>query len=220
MATLSAAISNAVTKSLLAKLPTEASSKFNVDESEFKEFLQTFLTSQLGKAAKGGRTGGPKGKNGKGRISGFILFSNENREGVKASNPNIEFKEVGRKLGEMWRELDEEAKSAWNAKAAAHNEANGLPTPTPTPAKTPARGRGRKTPAAESGEMKVVRDKEAKKWVVDGTNFVVQSAKNKVVVGKLRAGKVVALSSADTKTCESNGWEVRAAPVKSRKSDE
>jgi len=214
MANLATAISAAITKSLLAKLPTEASSKFNVDETEFKEFLQEFLSSQLKAGAKSGRSAGPKGKNGKGRISGYILFSNANRDSVKEDNPDLKFTDVGKRLGEMWGELSDKAKADWNAKAVKQNEANGLPTPTPTPAKrTPAKKSQAK---ATDNTMKISRHKESNSWVVQGTTFVVQSPKNKVVTGKLRGNNVVALTAADRKKCADNGWEVQAAKAKAK----
>ncbi len=218
MANLATAISTAITKSLLTKLPAEASTKFDVDETEFKEFLQGFLTIQLKGGAKGGRSAGPKGKNGKGRISGYILFSNAKRESVKEEDADLKFTEVGKRLGEMWGELTLKEKSGWNAKAAKQNEDNGLPTPTPTPGKASAKKATAKTasakkPAAKAvaGGVKISRHQESKAWVVQGTSFVVQSPKNKVVVGKLRANKVVALSAADRKKCQESGWDVKAA---------
>lgn len=216
MATLASAISTAITKSLLAKLPAETATKFDLDETEYKEFLQEFLSSQLGKAAKGGRSAGPKGKNGKGRISGYILFSNAKRDGVKEGSPDLKFTEVGKRLGEMWGELTDKEKAAWNGKAAKQNEENGLPTPTPTPSaakSAPKKAAPKKSAGkAEAGGMKISRHAASKAWVVQGTQFVVQSAKNKTVVGKLRGNKVVALTAADRKKCADSGWDV--APVK------
>ena len=224
MATLATAISTAVTKSLLAKLPSEAAEKFSLSEEEFKEFLQDFLSKQLGKASKAGRASGPKGKNGKGRISGYISFSNTNRQSVKDENPDFSFTEVGKELGKRWRELSDAEKAVWVNKAEAHNVDNGLPTPTPAAkqAKTPAAGKGRKAAAAapeaagDEGEMKISRHGESKSWVIQDTNLVVQSPKNKVVVGKLRGNKVVTLTSSDLKKCQANGWVVKPAPVKAR----
>jgi hypothetical protein len=220
MATLATAISTAITKSLLTKLPAEASTKFDIDETEFKEFLQGFLSIQLKGGAKGGRSAGPKGKNGKGRISGYILFSNANRESVKEEDADLKFTEVGKRLGEMWGELNLKEKADWNSKASKQNEDNGLPTPTPTPTPTPGLASAKsattkasaKKPAAKavSGGMKIARHQESKAWVVQGTSFVVQSPKNKAVVGKLRANKVVALSAADRKKCQESGWDVKA----------
>lgn len=202
MATLASAISSAVTKSLLAKLPSETASKFDIDENEYKEFLQSFLSDQLGKATKSGRAAGPKGKNGKGRISGFILFSTTNRDTVRKKNSDMQFTDVGRQLGKMWRELSDNEKAKWNSKAQKQNEENGIPTPTP------------KNTKKESTGTKVVRDTATKAWVVEGTSFAVKSPKNKEVVGKVKNGKVVSLTASDKKKCEEANLSVAPAPKK------
>lgn len=216
MTTLATAISSAVTKSLLSNLPAETATKFGIDQDEYKEFLQTFLTNQL-KATKATRSG-PKGKNGKGRISGYILFSNEHRDAIRTESPDLKFTEVGKVLGKKWSGLSDDERAEWNAKAVAQNEANGIPAATPTPAKKAA---GKKAatkptakPAAKAGEMKISRHQGSKAWVVQGTNFVVKSPKNKVVVGKLKGTKVVALNAADRKTCKESGFEVEAKTTK------
>lgn len=49
------------------------------------------------------------------KLSGFMKFSKENRELVKEQNPGIAFGQIGKKLGEMWRELDPAEKEKWNA---------------------------------------------------------------------------------------------------------
>jgi len=39
--------------------------------------------------------------------------SKENREKVKAENPDITFGQIGKKLGEMWRALSDEEKAEY-----------------------------------------------------------------------------------------------------------
>ena len=60
------------------------------------------------------------------RISGYILYSNANRDevkealtvdGEKPKNPD-----VMRKLAEMWKALDEDEQGEWNAKAKEMKE--------------------------------------------------------------------------------------------------
>lgn len=46
-------------------------------------------------------------------LSGFMLFSKENRPKVKEDNPDITFGQIGKKLGEMWRALTDEEKQAF-----------------------------------------------------------------------------------------------------------
>lgn len=216
-------LANAITKFLVTKMPAEVASKFEIDEAQFKEFLQEYLTSQFGKASKASK-GGPKGKDGKGRITGYLMFSNANRESVRDKNPGIKFTDVGKELGDMWKKISAEERVRWNNKATAHNAANGLPTPTPS-AKQEAGAKGSKASKpkskgkaakseAESDELKVVRDQASKSWVVDGTQFVVQSHSSRNVVGKLRGTKVVSLTAADVKKCESMGLTATPAPAK------
>lgn len=61
------------------------------------------------KPAKAASTGS-KGK----KVSGFMKFSKEKREQVKEDNPGITFGQIGKKLGEMWRELDSDAKAKYS----------------------------------------------------------------------------------------------------------
>lgn len=216
MTTLANAISTAITKSLLAQLPSEASGKFDINESEFKEFLEHFLAEQLKASTKGARSSAPKGKNGKGRISGYILFSNEHRDEVRSQNPDLKFTEVCKRLGEMWGDLSDSQKASWSARAARQNEENGLPTPTPS--QTPAPTQETQNNDEESSheeEMHVSRHPGSKRFVVNDTNYVVASSKNKVIVGKIRGDKLVALTAADRRKCKENGW-----PVRNKKNEE
>ncbi len=52
--------------------------------------------------------GGPKKP-----ATSFVLFSNTVREKVKADNPGIAFLDLGKKLGEMWRDMDPEQKKSY-----------------------------------------------------------------------------------------------------------
>jgi hypothetical protein len=47
-----------------------------------------------------------------------MLFSKENRAKVKEENPDITFGGIGKKLGEMWRELSEKEKAAYKSEKA------------------------------------------------------------------------------------------------------
>jgi len=135
-------LSQVITKSLLNNLPTAVAKEFNLDEARVKEFLQSFLSSQLGKAGKSSRAG-PKGTNGKGRVTGYLLFSNEHRQSVRNNKPDLKFTDVGRELGVMWQALSEEEKNEWMERAAAVNSENGLPAKTPAAReKTPGRRGG------------------------------------------------------------------------------
>jgi hypothetical protein len=62
----------------------------------------TSLVTQ--KAATKAKTAGKK------PLSGFMLFSKENRIKVKEENPEMTFGQIGKKLGEMWRALSDKEK--------------------------------------------------------------------------------------------------------------
>ena len=48
-----------------------------------------------------------------------MFFANEQRENVRAENPNITFGQVGKVLGERWKALNEKQRGPYEAKAAA-----------------------------------------------------------------------------------------------------
>ena len=199
MSTVVKAVSTAMSKALLSRLPEQAASKFDIDEAEFKDFLNDFLTGELK------MTKAKKPSNGKGKVSGYIVFSSENRQALK--DEGMAFGEIGKKLGQMWRELDDDDKTEWNEKAQARNEENGVAvTKKTSPKKTAA---NKKTSKKESTGMKVTRDSASKTWLIKETKFVVQSSKNKIVIGKLRGSKVVKLSEKDVAECKKNEWETR-----------
>jgi len=47
----------------------------------------------------------------------FVMFSNAQREQVKEEHPGLNFIDVGKKLGEMWREMDPVLKKQWEERA-------------------------------------------------------------------------------------------------------
>ncbi|XP_020970568.1 FACT complex subunit SSRP1 isoform X2 [Arachis ipaensis] len=52
-------------------------------------------------------------------MSGFMFFSQMERENLKKSNPGISFTDVGRVLGEKWKKMSAEEKEPYEAKARA-----------------------------------------------------------------------------------------------------
>jgi len=44
-----------------------------------------------------------------------MLFSQEHRAKIKEENPDITFGGIGKKLGEMWRALDDKEKEEYKA---------------------------------------------------------------------------------------------------------
>ena len=198
-----------MSKALLSRLPEQAASKFDIDEAEFKDFLNDFLTGELK------MTKAKKPSNGKGKVSGYIVFSSENRQALK--DEGMAFGEIGKKLGQMWRELDDDDKAEWNEKAQARNEENGVAvTKKASPKKTAAKKASKK----ESTGMKVTRDSASKSWLIKETKFVVQSPKNKIVIGKLRGSKVVKLSEKDIAECKKNEWKMKDEEEEQDESEE
>jgi len=123
-----------VKAALESDFSAEVSKHFNVPEAEFTKFLHKYISKNFSKE-KARRAERRKGPNGKGRISGYILFSTENRSKVLAKNPDIQFTDVGKKLGNMWKSLSDAERKAWNSRAAKENLENGF---TPKEAETPA----------------------------------------------------------------------------------
>lgn len=65
-----------------------------------------------------------------------------------------------------------------------------------------------KKPAAKKAAMKVAFDRSTKKWMVEGTDYYIESSKNRVIVGKLLDKKELPLSQSDVRACEDKGWKV------------
>ncbi|WIA31627.1 hypothetical protein OEZ86_002510 [Tetradesmus obliquus] len=55
-------------------------------------------------------------------LSGFMFFSNSNRERIKTENPGIPFGQVGKLLGEEWKKLSAEDRAPYEAQAAKDKE--------------------------------------------------------------------------------------------------
>jgi hypothetical protein len=52
----------------------------------------------------------------------FVMFSNQWREQIKTENPGISFTDIGRKLGEMWREMKPELKKVYQDRSVEAKE--------------------------------------------------------------------------------------------------
>ncbi|KAJ7974446.1 FACT complex subunit SSRP1 [Quillaja saponaria] len=69
-------------------------------------------------------------------LSGFMFFSQMERENLKKSNPGISFTDVGRVLGEKWKKMSAEEKEPYEAKARVDkkrykDEISGYKNPQP-----------------------------------------------------------------------------------------
>ncbi|KAG5931770.1 High mobility group nhp1 [Claviceps sorghi] len=52
-------------------------------------------------------------------LSAYMFFANEQRENVRAENPDITFGQVGKLLGLRWKALNDKQRGPYEAKAAA-----------------------------------------------------------------------------------------------------
>lgn len=50
-------------------------------------------------------------------LSAFFFFSGDKRDALKAENPGISFGQVGKRLGEMWKELSDKDKKPYEEMA-------------------------------------------------------------------------------------------------------
>jgi len=55
-------------------------------------------------------------------LSAYMFFANDNRDKVREDNPGIKFGEVGKMLGEKWKELTDKDKEPYDAKAKTDKE--------------------------------------------------------------------------------------------------
>jgi len=55
-------------------------------------------------------------------LSAYMYFANECREDVRAANPGIKFGDLGKRLGQMWKELSEDERKPYEEKAAADKQ--------------------------------------------------------------------------------------------------
>ena len=92
---------------------------FNLDEwsgedDDLSEFSES--DDELGVPALLGLTEKPPAQQKK-SLSGFMLFSQENRERVKAECPGLSFGEIGKELGALWRALTDAEKLKYKGNA-------------------------------------------------------------------------------------------------------
>ncbi|KIW08349.1 uncharacterized protein PV09_01265 [Verruconis gallopava] len=55
-------------------------------------------------------------------LSAYMFFANDNRDKVREENPGIKFGEVGKLLGEKWKELSAKEKEPYEKKAIEDKE--------------------------------------------------------------------------------------------------
>jgi len=117
-------VSTQIIKSLMASLPSEFATKFELDEDKVKEFLEEQLNNEFATGKGKGKTS--KASKGKSKQTAYQAFCFAKRSIVKEENEDITFGEIGKKLGEMWKELTDDDKVEWQEKADEKNEENGF----------------------------------------------------------------------------------------------
>jgi hypothetical protein len=170
-----------------------------------------------------GRKPTPKGKNGKGRISGYILFCKENRNDVKSENPEMTSKEITSELGRIWKSMEDSEKQEWNNRSKKMNIENGLSLDEVKSDKEEEKSdkenknenkknqinkKDKKEKPIIIKEIKVSRNKEIGCWQVSGTNYVAKSPKDKTITGIIKNNKISSLSKNEIEECKSNGWKL------------
>ncbi|XP_010528322.1 PREDICTED: FACT complex subunit SSRP1 [Tarenaya hassleriana] len=119
------------------------------EKSSKKETKKEAASSSKGlppkkKPREGGEDSGKKKKQKKKKdpnapkraMSGFMFFSQMERENIKKSHPGIAFGEVGKVLGDKWRQMSAEEREPYEAKARADkkrykDEISGYKNPQP-----------------------------------------------------------------------------------------
>jgi hypothetical protein len=55
-------------------------------------------------------------------LSAFIIFNKENREKIKAANPDVTFGELGKLIGNAWKSLDQKQRLIYQQKSEVDKE--------------------------------------------------------------------------------------------------
>ncbi|ORZ01322.1 high mobility group box domain-containing protein [Syncephalastrum racemosum] len=80
----------------------------------------TKVTKRAAKSEDGSKRKTKKDKTGPKRgLSAYMFFSQENRQKVKDEHPDANFGTIGKILGEKWKNMTDQEKAPYNAKADA-----------------------------------------------------------------------------------------------------
>ncbi len=87
-------------------------------EAEKKSVFMSTVAFELPASRGGAKAKKVKDPNApKKGMSAFMMFSNEQRNKIKADNPEATFGEIGRKVGEAWKALNDKQKAVYTKKA-------------------------------------------------------------------------------------------------------
>lgn len=106
-------------KKLVKKDSEDKKKPLYVEDSKEVEKKSVFMSTvafELPASSGGGKKKKDPNAPKKG-MSAFMLFSNEHRNKIKAANPESTFGEIGRKVGEAWKALNDKQKAVYTKKA-------------------------------------------------------------------------------------------------------
>ena len=198
-------VSRALATSLIRELPVAVSDDFNIDEDDFRDFLNEFISKNVALSSRGSliRTPRPKGKNGKCATNGYRVYCKDARKYLKKKYPDMGSAEMMKTMGAEWSALSDEEQNYWYQKADEENRENGLEA-TNTRA---SRDIGSRDSTRSS--CPTTKDSKTGLWVIKTTPYVVRSSRKKIIYGKLSEdGNVEDLSDEDIEYCESMGWRI------------
>jgi hypothetical protein len=109
-------------KKKLVKKDSEESKKLmyveDSKEAEKKSVFMNTVAFELPVSSGGAKAKKVKDPNApKKGMSAFMLFSNDQRNKIKADNPELSFGEIGRKVGEAWKALSDKQKQVYVKKS-------------------------------------------------------------------------------------------------------
>jgi hypothetical protein len=109
-------------KKKLVKKDSEESKKLlfleDSKEAEKKSLFMSSVAFELPVSSGGAKAKKVKDPNApKKGMSAFMIFSNEQRNKIKAANPEASFGEIGRKVGEAWKALSDKQKQVYVKKS-------------------------------------------------------------------------------------------------------
>ena len=111
--------------------------KYNLESKELMELWKSFDQKRVRAPSQN-----------KGKVTGFILYSKNTRDTVKAENEGISFGDTSKMLGKLWKALGDDERNEWNAKAKV---ANGVVEPEAEVEAEPAPKKPRGRPAKGGG---------------------------------------------------------------------
>ncbi|KAM3585806.1 hypothetical protein VKS41_002350 [Umbelopsis sp. WA50703] len=92
----------------------EAAGKSLLETSELLKKVSSLQVSEEGKKKRNKDPNAPKRP-----MGSFFLFANDRREKLRKEHPDLDTKEIARKLGEEWKDLSDSKKKNWTQKADA-----------------------------------------------------------------------------------------------------